>query len=87
MLARSIIILFLSIPASVAIIGVFLALTPTAPTKTLPSLLMFFPLWIGLACLCYLEERKGRIATILIAISVVGFATISLTKHLGVDGL
>ncbi|MEM1190764.1 MAG: hypothetical protein AAF933_15160 [Pseudomonadota bacterium] len=87
MLAKSLLILFLSVPASVAILGTLLVLTPAEPAKTLPSLLMFFPLWIGVASSCYLLRRNGVIAALLVSITLVGFGVIQVTKHFGVAGV
>ncbi|MEM6774065.1 MAG: hypothetical protein AAF640_04405 [Pseudomonadota bacterium] len=87
MLLKSVLILCLSMPASVAILGTVLVLTPAAPTKTLPSLLLFFPLWIGVASSCYLLRRNGAIAALLVSITLVGFGVIQATKYFGVAGV
>lgn len=87
MLGKSLLILFLSIPATVAILGSLLVLTPAEPTKTLPSLLMFFPLWIAVASGCYLLRRKRTIAATLVSVSFIGFGLIHITKHFGIAGV
>ncbi|MEM1403034.1 MAG: hypothetical protein AAGG55_06875 [Pseudomonadota bacterium] len=87
MLAKSILIVLLSFPASIAILGSVLALTPVAEEKTLPSLLMFFPLWIVIMSVSYLLPRKQTIALALISTAAVGGSVIFLTKHYGVAGI
>ena len=87
MLAKSILILLLSFPASIAILGSVLALTPAAEEKTLPSLLMFFPLLIVIMSVSYLLPRKQTIALTLIFTAALGAGVIFLTKHYGVAGI
>ncbi|MEM8497802.1 MAG: hypothetical protein AAF542_07240 [Pseudomonadota bacterium] len=82
MLARSLVAVILSIPATTAIIGLFIALTPTQHW-ILPSLLMAFPVWIGLACASYQLSRARTAAGLLLSISILGTAAIALLKALG----
>lgn len=87
MLTKSLLVVLLSIPASVAILGSVIVLTPAAPTKTLPSLLMFFPLWIAVASLAYLLQRNRTITIVLVSISLAGFGLIQATKYFGIAGI
>lgn len=87
MLVRSLIAVLLSIPASAALMGLFLALTPPETTRILPTLLMFFPLWVGLACASYLFPKPGGAAAMLASICGFGFGVIAIVKFLGVSSV
>ena len=87
MLTKSIVVMLLSLPASVALLGVLMAVTPAHPEKTLPGLLLFFPLWILVATAAFVVEKKRVIAGGLVALTIVGVALITLFKSMGWDGL
>ena len=54
MLVRSLIAVVLSIPATFAIVGVVLVLTPQTTSFILPVLLLVFPIWVTLTVCSYL---------------------------------
>ena len=87
MLTRSLVAVLLSLPASVAVIGLFLAATPPVTALRLPSLLMVFPVWVAIACASYLVPRAGTAAAVLAAVSLVGFGLIRVLKSSGVVGV
>jgi hypothetical protein len=86
-LNKSLIVLFLSIPASVAIIGVVLAIVPPDLGYTLPMLLLFYPLWTCVACGSYFFRNTTTAAALLSAISGVGFGLIAILKFVGITNL
>tara|TARA_Y100001934_G_C11851927_1_gene539954 strand:+ start:185 stop:448 length:264 start_codon:yes stop_codon:yes gene_type:complete len=83
MLARSLVAVFLSLPACVAVMGVMLTMTPVSASITLPLLLMMFPLWVGLTCGSYLIPNPKVAAAGLVGLSLVGFGLIALLKWTG----
>ena len=87
MLARSLVAVILSMPATVAAIGLCLALVPVASEMTLPLLLMVFPVWIGLACASYLLPKASAAAAVLCGITGLGFGLMAVLKFLGLAGL
>ncbi|MEM0953398.1 MAG: hypothetical protein AAGI24_04585 [Pseudomonadota bacterium] len=87
MLARSLVGVFLSIPASAAIMGVFLSLTASERGIIVPSLLMFFPLWVALASASYLQPTARRAAAVLLGISGGGFGLLAVIKFLGASAV
>jgi hypothetical protein len=86
-LARSLVAILLSIPATVALISLCLALLPVASSLTLPALLMVFPLWVGLATASYLLPTARAATAILCAITALGFGSLALLRILGVAGV
>lgn len=87
MWSRSLVAVLLSLPATVAVIGVFLAATPPEPGLRLPSLLMVFPVWVVIASASYLIRRTTTAAAILTAVSLAGFGLIGVLKYAGVGGV
>lgn len=87
MLTRSLVAFLLAIPATVALVGVWLAITPESPSKILPMLLLFYPAYIGIACASYLFLEAKTAAAVLVAVASVGFGFIALLKFLGMAGL
>ncbi|MEM7217380.1 MAG: hypothetical protein AAF515_03375 [Pseudomonadota bacterium] len=85
MLARSLVACLLSFPATIALVGLFLLATSGAPALRLPSLLMIFPIWVGLASASYLIPHTGKAAALLTGVSLAGFAAIALLRYLGVS--
>jgi hypothetical protein len=77
----------LSIPASAGILGVFLALTATSPARIVPALLLFFPLWVGVASASYLLATPRASAAVLSAITGAGFGLLAVLKYYGVSAV
>lgn len=77
----------LSLPAAMMLIGLFLAVTPPITGMRLPSLLMVFPLWMGIACASYLMARARTAAAVLIGISLVSYGLIQWLKSSSVVGV
>ncbi|MEM1112745.1 MAG: hypothetical protein AAGI11_12615 [Pseudomonadota bacterium] len=87
MLARSLVAVLLSIPATIAMIGLLLALLPRETGLALPMLLLVFPAWVGVACGSYLLSRTWLAALILVAASCGGFGMIQLLKLAGMSAV
>ncbi|WP_157976427.1 hypothetical protein [Parahaliea mediterranea] len=87
MLARSLVAVLLSLPATVALIGLFLALVPASNALALPALLMAFVLWVALASASYLIPRALPAALVLLAITGISFALLTLLKLAGVSAV
>ncbi|MEM1142159.1 MAG: hypothetical protein AAGI88_06190 [Pseudomonadota bacterium] len=87
MLPKALVAFFLSIPAAAAILGLFLVWTPDVPAKVLPSLLMFFPLWICVGAATYFIPRTKVAVALMVAVACVGFALIEATKYFGIAGI
>ncbi|MBO6557264.1 MAG: hypothetical protein JJ957_12245 [Pseudomonadales bacterium] len=87
MLARSLVAVFLSLPASFAVIGLILVVVPLTTSQILPFLLMVFPVWLGFVCASYVLDDTERVAMGLVVISVVGFGLVALLKYVGVAAL
>ncbi|MEM8983841.1 MAG: hypothetical protein AAGC71_12495 [Pseudomonadota bacterium] len=87
MVARSFVAVLLSAPATVALVGLFLAATPPAEALRMPSLLMVFPVWVAIACASYLIPTARWAAAALIGFSLVGFGLIELLKRTSVVGV
>ncbi|MEM9532401.1 MAG: hypothetical protein AAGA23_15905 [Pseudomonadota bacterium] len=86
MVSRSFVAVLLSAPATIAVIGLFLAITPPIGALRLPALLMVFPVWVGIACASYLIHSARLAAAVLVGISLVGFGLIELLKQTTVVG-
>ncbi len=87
MLARSLIAVLLSIPATVAVIGVLLAITPADKSLSVALLLLAFPLWVGIASASYLLQRPAVSAFVLIAVSALGLGLVQWLKFAGLAGI
>ncbi len=87
MLARSLVALLLSMPATVALLGSFLAILPSTSQFTLPALLMVFPVWVGMACASYLMPTARGAAAVLCGLTALGFGLIAALKFLGISGV
>lgn len=87
MLVKSLVACLLSLPATVAVIGLCLALMSAASSWTLPSLLMVFPVWIGIASAAYLLPTAKDMAAVLCGVSGLGFGLIAVVKFLGWSGV
>ncbi|MEM7097700.1 MAG: hypothetical protein AAF541_05520 [Pseudomonadota bacterium] len=86
MLSKSLVATILSLPATVAVIGVFLVTVP-APSLHLPALLMVFPIWVAIACGVYQIPKTSHAAAVLVLIAVSGYGIITLLKSTGVSAL
>ncbi|MBK88057.1 MAG: hypothetical protein CMQ44_04305 [Gammaproteobacteria bacterium] len=83
MLIRSLIAVVLSIPATFAIVGLVLVLTPQTTNIILPVLLLVFPVWVTLTVCSYLIAESRRVAVGLLVIAALGFALIALLRTAG----
>ncbi|MEM6485293.1 MAG: hypothetical protein AAF662_09950 [Pseudomonadota bacterium] len=86
MIARSIVGVLLSIPASVILIALFLVATPPMPAWRIPTLLMVVPVWVGVASASFLLPTARDAALALIAVSVMGYGLIKFLNFAGVGG-
>ncbi|MEM1261982.1 MAG: hypothetical protein AAGH76_06280 [Pseudomonadota bacterium] len=86
MIARSIVAVLLSIPASMILISLFLAATPPITALRAPSMLLVFPLWVVIATASFLVPTARFSALMLSAISLVGYGLIQLLDAVGVGG-
>ena len=87
MLAKSVIAVLLSLPATVAALGLLMAATPASSSLTMVLLLMFFPLYVGMVSTTYLLPDTRTAAAVLTAITGGGFGLIALLKFAGLSGL
>lgn len=87
MLARSLAAILLSIPATVALISLCLALLPVASGLTLPALLMVFPAWVGLATASYLLPTARASALVLCGFTALCFGLLALLRLFGMAGV
>ncbi len=83
MLIRSLIAVVLSIPATFAIVGLVLVLTPQTTNIILPVLLLVFPVWVTLTVCSYFIAESRRVAVGLLVIAALGFALIALLRTAG----
>ena len=83
MLVRSLIAVVLSIPATFAIVGVVLVLTPQTTSFILPVLLLVFPIWVTLTVCSYLIAESRQVVIGLIVIAALGFGLIALLRLTG----
>ena len=76
--------IFLAFPAAIAITGLLALLGPgDLSSRTLPILLLFFPLWVTVISLTFLARNGWRAAGWLGLICLLGFGAIHLIKTLG----
>lgn len=87
MLLRSIVAIVLSMPATVAIVGAFIVITPASSAISMAALLLAFPVWVCIASASYLTPRPGVSALVLVAVSACGFGLIASLKATGIAGL
>ena len=87
MLARSLAAVLFSFPATVALMGLCLALLPAASNLTLPTLLMVFPVWVGLATASYVLPTARATSIALCGLTGLGFGLIALLKFFGLAGV
>jgi len=83
MLVRSLIAVVLSIPATFAIVGVVLVLTPQTTSVILPVLLLVFPIWVILTVCSYLIAESRQVVIGLVVIAALGFGLIALLRLTG----
>lgn len=87
MVLRFSIALLLSIPASIALIGVLLILLPANDSLIISLLLMTFPTWVLLASASYMFDSPAHSAQFLAAISIIGFSIIATLRITGFSSL
>ena len=87
MLVRSLVALLLSIPATVAIMGVLIAVTPSSNAISMSALILAFPVWVCVASASYITTRAGLAAAVLVAISVAGLGLVHVLRFMGAAGL
>ena len=83
MLAKSLVATLLSVPATLAVIGLLLAVTPTTGTFAMPLLLMVFPAWLAMTFGSFLVPETKHAAALLVVVTVVALAATALLKYLG----
>lgn len=83
MWGKSFAAIVLGFPAAVAITGVLAYFGPgTLQARTLPMLLLFFPIWVSTISITYLARTAWRAAGWLSLISGVGFGLLYLARQL-----
>ena len=87
MLARSLVAVLLSVPATVGLIALCLALLPVASELTLPALLLVFPVWVGLACTGYLLPTARAAAAVFCGLTGLCFGSLALLSFLGLSSV
>lgn len=84
MWGKSLAAIFLAFPAAVAITGVLALFGPgSLQPRTLPTLLLFFPLWVTVISLTFLARTGLRATLWLVSISVLGFGLLHVAKTIG----
>lgn len=84
MWGKSLAAIFLAFPAAVAITGLAALLGPgSLQTRTLPILLLFFPLWVTVISLTFLARSGWRAALWLVLICLLGFGALHVIKTMG----
>ncbi|MEM1404734.1 MAG: hypothetical protein AAGG55_15455 [Pseudomonadota bacterium] len=86
MIARSLVSVLLSIPASIMLIALFLAATPPIPAWRVPTLLMMVPVWVGVATASLLIPTARHSAMALVSVSLISFGLIKVFALAGVGG-
>jgi hypothetical protein len=80
---KSLVAVCLAFPAAVAVTGVVALLGPgSLENRTLPVLLMFFPLWVAAISVPFLCRTGLRAALLLGSVCVVGFGLLHAAKSL-----
>lgn len=83
MWGKSIAAIVLGFPAAVAITGLLAYFGPGAlEARTLPMLLLFFPIWVSTISITYLARSGWHAAGWLSLISVVGFGLLYFARML-----
>lgn len=81
MWGKSLAAIFLAFPAAVAITGLLALLGPSSlQVRTLPMLLLFFPLWVTVISLTFLARSGLRAALWLTVVSLLGFGALHAIK-------
>lgn len=80
MLFKSLAALLLGMPLAVALVGVAVLASGGGAAITLPLLLLFFPVWIGVMACAFLCRSGARAWLWLGGATVAGFAVIHLLK-------
>ena len=80
-LSKSLVAIFLAFPAAVGITGFCALIGPgSLEARTLPVLLLFFPLWVATISLTFLARNGLRAALWMILICVLTFGSQYLLK-------
>ncbi|MEM1437269.1 MAG: hypothetical protein AAGG11_24700 [Pseudomonadota bacterium] len=86
MIARSVVVVLLTVPTSIVLVALVLAATPPLPGLRVPLVLFVIPLWMVLATACFLIPKASTAAVVLLAVSLGGYAVIQLLAALGLGG-
>lgn len=83
MWSKSLAAIFLAFPAAVAITGLLAFFGPgSLHSRTLPMLLLFFPIWVSAISLTFLARSGLRAALWLVLVCILGFGVQYLAKSL-----
>lgn len=81
MWTKSLAAIFLGFPAAVAITGLLAFLGPgSLQARTLPMLLLFFPVWVSTISVTFLASTGLRAALWLMLVCVLGFGLLYLAR-------
>lgn len=86
MWARSLVAVILSMPATISVVALFLTLTAPVPSWRLPSMLMIFPIWVGVSCASFVFPRARTAAGVLLGVTAVCGAAMVIANAVGVGG-
>lgn len=87
MITRWLAALLLGLPLAVALIGPLALWGPGTPSqRTLPLLLLFFPLWMACICLPFAMDNVRRACAWMTALALCGLLLSRLALHLGALG-
>ena len=82
MWSKSLAAIFLGFPAAVAITGLLAFLGPgSLQARTLPILLLFFPIWVSTISVTFLASTGLRAALWLMLVCVLGFGLLYLARN------
>jgi hypothetical protein len=83
MWTKSVAAIFLAFPAAVAITGLLAYLGPgSLQARTLPMLLLFFPIWVSTISVTFLARSGARAVMWLMLVCVLGFGLLYLARTL-----
>jgi hypothetical protein len=83
MWSKTLVAIFLALPAAVAVTGAFALLGPgSLATRTLPLLLLFVPAWVAAISLTFLARSGLRAAWWMLLVCVLGFGIQHLARSL-----
>ncbi|MDC8758465.1 hypothetical protein [Janthinobacterium fluminis] len=88
MWSRSLAAVLLGFPLSVALVGLCVLLGPGAGgTRTLPMLLLFFPIWVGVMSLAFMFRTGLRAWAWMGGATLLSFTLLYLVKAFGLVSL